>query len=366
MAKVRLDDVWKEFGDSVAIKGLSLETEDGEFLVILGPAGAGKTTTLKLIAGLERPTRGRVYINDRDVTYLPANQRNVAMTFEDYALYPLDTVYQNMANPFGAMHPRPSREEMDAKIRSVAEMLQIDHLLDRRADQLSGGQKQRVALARSMVRQPDVFLFDEPLSHVDAKIRHAMRAELHRLSQVLMTTTVYVTHDYVEALSLADRVVVLDQGRVQQTGTPHEIYHRPANEFVANLVGQPRINVFPCHISGDGDEVVIRHTENPAITFTVPGEQKHRLGLYAGRTVRIGIRPQDIRFSLTPAAGMIEARTDVFEFLGTKGLLLASVGPSPVRVLTEPDVALPGDRPVWLDFSMATYYVFTAAGDRLP
>jgi len=366
MARVALKQISMDYESTTALKNVSFETSDGEFLVILGPAGAGKTTLLKIIAGVLRPTRGRVFIDDQDITDKPGNLRNVAMTFEDYALYPTFTVKQNMDNPFGAMENPPSKEERESKIMDVAKMLQIDHLLDRKVDQLSGGQKQRVSLARSMVRAPQVFLFDEPLSHVDAKIRHAMRAELHRLASVLATTTIYVTHDYVEALSLGDRIIVIDQGVIQQVGTPHEIYHSPVNEFVAKVVGQPNINLFTCVVKKVNSQIVIESVNSSALTFVPHENFQEKLKGYVGEEIRVGIRPQDIGFTMKPNANNnLATKVELFELWGRRGMIMALLGEEEIRVLTDTDEVINLNQNVWLDLSVAPLYLFEKSGVKI-
>jgi ABC-type sugar transport system ATPase subunit len=366
MARVVLDRVWKDFGSVVALKDLSFETGEREFLVLLGPAGAGKTTTLKILAGLEKPTRGRVYIDGQDVTGIPANQRNVAMTFEGYALYPTFSVYENLKNPFGAMAPRPTHEAIDARIHEVARMLEIDQMLDRKVDQLSGGQKQRVSLARSMVRQPQVFLFDEPLSHVDAKIRHTMRAELHRVATALATTTVYVTHDYVEALSLGDRILVINQGVVQQIGTPDRIYHQPANIFVAKTVGQPGINLVDCQVQVVDGRILLVSSDRPRLCFSPAPDLADALADRIEEAVRVGIRPRDIRISFSaPNGDAVLGRTELYEVWGRRGVVLVIVGETMISVLSDSDERVEINRQVWLDFSHASLHIFDQTGMRI-
>jgi multiple sugar transport system ATP-binding protein len=366
MARVALKNVTVDYGTTVALKNISFETEDGEFLVILGPAGAGKTTTLKVAAGLIKPTRGRVFMDGEDVTDKPGNLRNVAMTFEDYALYPTFSVRQNLENPFGAMENPPTKEEQEAKVMEVAKMLQIDHLLDRRVDQMSGGQKQRVSLARSMVRQPQIFLFDEPLSHVDAKIRHAMRAELHRLASVMATTTIYVTHDYVEALSLGDRIIVIDKGEIRQIGTPHEIYHKPSCEFVANVVGQPNINIYPFLVKQENGNLMVELKDTPECKFSPNGEAGSVLSRHVGEVVHIGFRPQDIRYSLSPInSHAFATKIELYELWGRRGMVMALLGEHEMRVLTDTDTRIDIGSQIWLDLSNAPLYLFDESGNQL-
>ena len=366
MARVALKNVTVEYGTNVALNNISFETEDGEFLVILGPAGAGKTTTLKVAAGLIKPTRGRVWIDGQDVTDKSADLRNIAMTFEDYALYPTFSVKQNLENPFGAMQNQPPKQERDAKVLEVAKMLQIDHLLERRVDQLSGGQKQRVSLARSMVRQPQAFLFDEPLSHVDAKIRHAMRAELHRLASVMATTTIYVTHDYVEALSLADRIIVLDKGIIRQIGTPHEIYHQPQCEFVANVVGQPNINIYSFRVLQESGQLVVECLEAEHFRFIPNTQASAVLSKYVDKTVRIGIRPQDIRYSFTPINHYaFPTKVELYELWGRRGMVMVLVGEQEMRVLTDNEMRIESGKEIWLDVTASPLYLFDESGEKL-
>jgi multiple sugar transport system ATP-binding protein len=245
-------------------------------------------------------------------------------------------------------------------------MLQIDHLLDRKVDQLSGGQKQRVSLARCMVRSPKVFLFDEPLSHVDAKIRHSMRAELHRLASVLATTTIYVTHDYVEALSLADRIVVIDQGVIQQIGTPREIYENPANEFVAKVVGQPNINLITCQVVKDGEDLILLNPGHPEIKFRAAKKYEDVLLKNGDRNVRVGLRPQDIHYSLTAIDHQaIECKVELFELWGRRGMIMVTLGGDQIRILTGSDEIVNIGQPIWLDLNDARLYLFDQSGSQL-
>ncbi|RLE58654.1 MAG: sugar ABC transporter ATP-binding protein, partial [Thermoprotei archaeon] len=233
MAKVSVKDLLKKFGNVIAVNKISFEVNDGEFVVLLGPSGCGKTTTLRLIAGLETPDGGEIWIGDKLVNDLPPKDRDVAMVFQNYALYPHMKVYDNLAFPL-RLRKLP-KDKIDRKVREVAKLLRIDNLLDRYPRQLSGGQQQRVALGRALVREPHVFLMDEPLSNLDAKLRVYMRAELKRLQRELGITTIYVTHDQAEAMTMADRIVVMNEGKIQQIGTPSELYYKPANLFVAGF-----------------------------------------------------------------------------------------------------------------------------------
>ena len=366
MANVLLERITMDFGTAEALRDFSIDAADGEFLVLLGPAGAGKTTTLKIISGLLKPTRGRVYFNGTDVTDIPANQRNVAMTFEDYALYPTYSVLENLKNPFNAANPRPSREMINSRIQEISQMLQIEHLLNRQVDQLSGGQKQRVALARSMVRRPEVFLFDEPLSHVDAKIKHSMRAELHSLGRMFSTTTIYVTHDYVEALALGHRVVVMNQGEIQQIGTPHEIYNKPENEFVAAIVGQPTMNLFTCVVNKTDINLSLQVLDNPDLVFIPDLENYGLLNNYLGQQLRIGIRPQDIKYDLEKAhAKQVSAAVRLFEAWGRRSMIMATVGTNEVRLLADSEEKLDLGQQIWLDLPDSNLHVFDRSGKRI-
>ncbi|WP_411968836.1 ABC transporter ATP-binding protein [Haloferax sp. YSSS75] len=292
---IRLEGIRKEFGDVTAVKDLSLDIRSGEFLVLLGPSGCGKTTTLRMIAGLETPTEGDIYIGDEEVTRTLPQKRELSMVFQSYALYPHKTVRENLAFPLKKMDL--SDDERSRRIERAAEVLEISELLDKEPGQLSGGQRQRVALGRTIIREPRAFLMDEPLSNLDAKLRVHTRSELRELQQDLGTTTVYVTHDQEEAMSLADRIAILNDGEIQQVGAPEEIYQNPANEFVAGFLGEPAMNFFdvaqtPERIELCGDDPV-------PLTGPVPAP-----------TARIGIRPEHV--ALASQHTDDEARTPAF------------------------------------------------------
>src|SRR5215213_2008832 len=256
MAAVRFTDVDKRFGDVHAVRGLSLDIADGEFMVLVGPSGSGKTTALRMLAGLESITGGEIAIGDRVVNRVAPRERDIAMVFQDYALYPQMTVFDNLA--FGLRRRKVPREDIDARVRTAAELLDIGPYLDRKPGQLSGGQAQRVALGRALVRQPQVFLMDEPLSNLDAKLRTQTRGEIKRVQHEVGTTTVYVTHDQVEAMTMGDRIAVMNDGVLEQVGTPEELYERPANRFVAGFIGSPAMSFFDA--VGRAEDAGVRFT----------------------------------------------------------------------------------------------------------
>ncbi|HUR80436.1 MAG TPA: sn-glycerol-3-phosphate ABC transporter ATP-binding protein UgpC [Thermoanaerobaculia bacterium] len=290
MAGVTFDRVAKRYGPVSVIEGLDLDIEDHEFMVLVGPSGCGKSTALRMIAGLEEISGGRVLIGDRVVNDLEPKDRDVAMVFQNYALYPHMTVRQNIE--FGLKIRKTPREEMQRKVDEAAQTLGIDALLDRKPKQLSGGQRQRVAVARAIVRDPKVFLFDEPLSNLDAKLRVQMRAEITRLQQRLGTTCVYVTHDQIEAMTMGHRITVMKEGRIQQVGTPLEVYDRPANVFVAQFIGTPPMNFFDATINGNRLE---------AATFSLPLPRA-----YPNGRVRAGIRPEHVTRGTAPVRAVVE------------------------------------------------------------
>ena len=316
MAEINIDDLRKQFelddGVLTAVDDVDLTVEDGEFLVLVGPSGCGKTTTLRCVAGLEEVTSGRILFDDEDVTDLRARDRNVAMVFQNYALYPHMNVRKNIG--FGLkLSSELTSAEIRERVADAAEMLGISDLLDKRPRDLSGGQQQRVALGRAIVREPDVFLMDEPLSNLDAKLRSEMRTELQELQHELDVTTMYVTHDQTEAMAMGDRIAVMNDGELQQVGTAEEVYTSPTNEFVANFIGSPSINLFTADVS-DG-------------TLHGPGEFEHRLDdpswVEAHDRVRVGVRPEDIR--LVESGGNV-AEASVVEPMGNENFLYARLG----------------------------------------
>ena len=299
MARIKFDGVGKRYPNGfVALEHLDLDIRDKEFLVLLGPSGCGKSTTLNMIAGLEDVSQGNLYFDDVVMNTVPPHRRDVAMVFQSYALYPHKSVYDNIA--FGLMMRKHPRGEIDARVRDAARRLEIEALLERRPNQLSGGQRQRVALGRAMVRQPAVFLMDEPLSNLDAALRISTRAELKQLHQTMQTTFVYVTHDQAEALTLADRIVVMREGVVQQVGVPDEIYEQPRNTFVASFLGNPPINYLDGRLARAGDGMQFRRGH---LAIQLPPHVAGKVGGDDGREVVLGIRPEDVDERSTPREG---------------------------------------------------------------
>jgi len=324
MASIRLEDVHKVYPNGhVATAGVELEVEDGEFMVLVGPSGSGKSTVLRMVAGLETPTRGRILLDDEDVTQLPPQRRDLAMVFQNYALYPHMTVRENME--FGLRMRRVPKPVIAERVVAVARKLGIEEYLDRRPAQLSGGQRQRVALGRAIVREPRAFLFDEPLSNLDAKLRVQTRAELARMHRELGATMLYVTHDQEEAMTLGDRIAVMNEGRLQQVAPPLEVYRRPANVFVAGFVGSPAMNFFHC-ILETGDNGAPRLACDG---FALPLEGIALAREPAGRELVLGIRPQDLELVALEDADLT-ARVDVVEPLGSE-LLVHLARPGAVR-----------------------------------
>ncbi len=333
MAQVVIKSLTKFFGDVQAVRDVDLHVRDGEFLVLVGPSGCGKSTTLRMIAGLEEISAGEIWIGERLVNELPPKDRDIAMVFQNYALYPHMTVFENMA--FGLRRRRFARREIEARVQEAAEILSIAELLYRKPRQLSGGQRQRVALGRAIVRQPQVFLFDEPLSNLDAKLRVQMRVELKRLHGRIGATAIYVTHDQVEAMTLGDRVVVMRDGAVQQVGGPVELYNRPANRFVAGFIGSPAMNFIEVTIRAVEDEI---WAESEVLRIRLAKEQAHRLADYGQRRVVLGVRPENLRLAKQEetADDVFESSVEVVEQLGSDLLLNLDVGGTPMIARVDP------------------------------
>ncbi len=340
MATVSLDRVVKRFGAFTAVHDLSLDIADREFLVLLGPSGCGKTTTMRMIAGLEDLSEGEIRIDGERVNDKPARDRDLAMVFQNYGLYPHMTVAENIGYPLKIRRVPKARRE--AAIRAAAERVELAALLDRRPGQLSGGQRQRVALARAIIRTPRLFLMDEPLSNLDAKLRTVMRAQIKHLQRDLATTTIYVTHDQVEAMTLADRIVIMKDGRIQQSGRPAEIYARPANVFVAGFIGAPPMNL----IAGEAGDGAFRHT---AGTVPLDGRRTGRLTL--------GARPEVLTLCPKDEADLVGSVFSV-ELLGDVALVGVSVGPDIVTVKSGPEIACAMGETVGIRFPRDGLHVF--------
>jgi multiple sugar transport system ATP-binding protein len=358
MADVVLKNLRKSFGKAHVIHGVDLDIKDGEFIVFVGPSGCGKSTLLRLIAGLEDITSGDLFIGGQRVNDMAPAKRGIAMVFQSYALYPHMSVYDNMA--FGLELAKSSKTTIDAKVREAARMLQIENLLDRKPRQLSGGQRQRVAIGRAIVRDPKVFLFDEPLSNLDAALRVQTRIEIAKLHNDTGATMIYVTHDQVEAMTLADRIVVLNAGRIEQIGTPLELYHRPANLFVAGFLGSPQMNFIECivaHVGADGVQVQLPN----ASMVTVPVSSQ---GVRVGETVTLGIRPDHVKVS---PQGALPGRIELVEELGENHLLYVDFGKGRHLTVREPgDAHYQAGQQVSLGLNPESCHLFRESGEALP
>jgi multiple sugar transport system ATP-binding protein len=321
MAQVTLRSVVKKYDEVLAVRGIDLEIADKEFIVLVGPSGCGKSTTLRMIAGLEEITDGEIAIGGDVVNDVPPKDRDIAMVFQNYALYPHMNVYENMS--FGLKLKRTPRAEIERRVRQAAQILDITELLERKPKQLSGGQRQRVAMGRAIVRDPKVFLFDEPLSNLDAKLRVQMRTEIKKVHQKVRTTTVYVTHDQIEAMTLADRVVVMNNGIIEQVGAPHDLYHSPQTKFVAGFIGSPAMNFLPCRLEETAGALRVRLSDN--LSFPVPEDRTARYKPHAGKTsLLFGLRPEhitEVPRHVEPNQHVFEVALEVVEPMGMEDLV---------------------------------------------
>jgi len=316
MSYLQLQNIAKRFGDVQVVQEMSLTAEAGEFIVLVGASGCGKSTTLRMIAGLETPSSGRIVIDGRDVTAATPADRDIAMVFQNYALYPHMDVAHNMS--FALELSGTPKAEIAKRVEAAASVLSIQHLLHRKPKELSGGQRQRVAMGRAIVREPKVFLFDEPLSNLDAKLRGQMRIEIALLHRRLGKTTVYVTHDQIEAMTLADRIVVMDLGRIQQMGSPDEVFNRPVNRFVAGFIGSPSMNFLDAEVREMGGELRFVGAE---FTCAVPAAMLSNGRRFIGKSVVLGVRPQSIRLGGSEAGLQLPLHVNVCEYLGTESVL---------------------------------------------
>ena len=341
MARVIMQNLYKTFGKTLAVDHISLNVDEGEFMALLGPSGCGKTTTLRMVAGLENPTDGEILFDDTVINQMPSRDRNVAMVFERYALYPHLRVYENIATPLRIRGL--SESEIDRRIGFFSELLEITDRLDHWPSQLSGGQRQRVGIARALVREPSVFLLDEPISHLDAKLRIRMRAELKKLQKKMGITTLYVTHDQVEAMTMADRTAVMESGKVQHVGTPDELFNKPANLFVAKFIGEPTMNVLPCSSTEKGDEISL---EGEGYSFQLSRSFGELLkGKQPQAALLIGFRPQHCRLSDESSVAAdsefsVSATISLIEPLGTEQIVHLNVGDQEIRWIGSADIVV--------------------------
>lgn len=335
VAEVRLAEVTKKFGDNTVVDNINLTARDKELLVLVGPSGCGKTTTLRIIAGLEEATAGEIYIGDRKVNNIPPRDRDIAMVFQNYALYPHMNVYKNMA--FGLKLRQLGKGEIDIRVKETAKLLGIEELLRRKPKELSGGQRQRVAMGRAIVRSPRVFLFDEPLSNLDAKLRVQMRGELSKLHKRLETTIVYVTHDQIEAMTLADRIAVMNDGLIMQVGRPLEVYNNPDNLFVAGFIGSPAMNFLNVSLVEENNTL---YAQGENFKLAMPASLQERFSQAKGRQAVLGIRPEHMYEKGVkapfPGGEILKVRIDVVEPVGSEVILIASCGSTSITACVDP------------------------------
>ena len=322
MAEVRLKKVEKQYPNGFkAVHGIDLDIKDGEFMVFVGPSGCAKSTTLRMIAGLEDITGGEVYIGDRLVNDVPPKDRGISMVFQNYALYPHMTVYENMS--FGLKLKKTPKDEIDRRVREAAEKLEITELLDRKPKEMSGGQRQRVALGRAIVRNPDIFLFDEPLSNLDAKLRVSMRLRITQLHKELKTTMIYVTHDQVEAMTMGDRITVMRSGRIMQVDTPLNLYHYPANKFVAGFIGSPTMNLIDGELKEENGKI---YFSLDGTLIEILGKKANKLKSHIGKKVTFGMRPESITVAEKEDSVSKKGKVSVVEQMGNEEYIYFSLG----------------------------------------
>ena len=369
MATLDLINVQKSFGPTKILQDISISLADGEFLVLVGPSGCGKSTLMNIIAGLEEPSAGELQLDGRDITPLPPADRNISMVFQSYALYPNMTVAKNIEFPLAMRKVEKSKRA--ERVKSVAKLLQIEHLLDRKPRQLSGGQRQRVAIGRALAREPRLYLFDEPLSNLDAQLRLDMRTEIKKLHQRLGATIVYVTHDQIEAMTLATRIAVMKGGVLQQLGTPYEVYNRPANTFVAGFMGSPRMNLINARLTQDGAGLAldIQTGTRPPVRIDLPN-MPSAMSAHIGSDVIAGIRAEAVNLA---RAGMVagqterafDARVEVIEPTGADTLVVLDLGGNEFTVRLEPDVSLKPGQDARFFVDLAKLVCFDAKTERL-
>src|SRR5579859_2004249 len=365
MANVALRKVVKKYDRTEAVRGIDLDIDDKEFIVLVGPSGCGKSTTLRMIAGLEEVTDGEILIGGDLVNDVPPKDRDIAMVFQNYALYPHMTVFENMS--FGLRLKKFPKPEIKSRVDHAARILGITELLDRRPRQLSGGQRQRVAMGRAIVRNPKVFLFDEPLSNLDAKLRVQMRTEIKKVHQTVKTTTVYVTHDQVEAMTLADRVVVMNAGIIEQVGTPQELYHNPATRFVAGFIGSPAMNFLPCQIvDGTGGGIAVHVNEQ--ILLPVPPARVERYRPFKGKPMVFGMRPEHLfeyHENGRPGWERVDLKVDVVEPMGMETMVHFFLGGDPICARVAPETEAHPEQILSLTADMNNMHLMDADTGRV-
>ncbi|RYC10671.1 ABC transporter ATP-binding protein [Ciceribacter ferrooxidans] len=369
MARVELRNVWKKFGSVEVIKGVDLDIEDGEFIVLVGPSGCGKSTLLNLVAGLETLTSGDIRIGEDVVNDVPPKDRNIAMVFQSYALYPTKSVQENIT--FGMQTRRIAHDLQERALADVSQLLHIDQLLDRKPGQLSGGQRQRVAMGRALVRNPDVFLFDEPLSNLDAKLRIEMRTEVKKLHLRLGKTIIYVTHDQIEAMTLASRIAVMDNGHIRQFGTPEEIYENPIDLFVAGFMGSPSMNIVRGRVAGNGGTVIEVSDEEGTVQFPLSPKQAEKVADRLGSDIYLGMRPETIAHRGAHGADggetfVFERKVDVVEPTGPDTMLVFTLGGTEAIARVRPEEKVKPGEFFSFEVNMAKAKLFDAEnGNRL-
>lgn len=364
MSRIQLENVTKKFGSVTALKNVSLDIKDKEFFVLFGPAGAGKTTILNCIAGIQLPEEGVVKFDGEIVNLVDAAHRDTAMVFENYALYPQMTVYDNMASPLRSKLYKKDEDYIKTKIQEVAAMMKMENLLERLPSQLSNGQKQRVAMGRALVRSPRVYLMDEPLAHLDAKLRNAMRTELKEIQTNFGTTSIYVTHDFMEAMSLGDRIAIINEGEVIQIGTGDEIYYMPCNEFVAQLMGDPEINLISGTLAKSEDGYTFT-MEGAQKTYELPKEKElfAKLGELGLSKVDIGMRPQNLLYSFEPKEGYIKCSVYSYESIGNKSVIVAETSGLQLRMIAPNGLSVKIDQDIYVDMQL-DHAMFFDAGTK--
>jgi multiple sugar transport system ATP-binding protein len=370
MATLDIVNVQKSFGPVKVLHDITIGMADGEFLVLVGPSGCGKSTLMNIIAGLEEPSGGALRLDGQDITPLGPADRNISMVFQSYALYPNMTVAKNIEFPLQMR--KVAKAKREERVQSVARLLQIEHLLERKPRQLSGGQRQRVAIGRALAREPKLYLFDEPLSNLDAQLRLDMRTEIKKLHQRLAATIVYVTHDQIEAMTLATRIAVMKGGVLQQLGTPHDVYNRPANTFVAGFMGSPRMNLARARLAADGGALALElhAADRPRVRIELPPGMPAALAGRAGQEVIAGVRAEAITLWRegmvpTPSQRVVDAHVEVIEPTGADTLVVLDVGGQPFSARLEPDVALKPDTQARFVVDLSKLVCFDATSETL-